>query len=111
MIPFATDLHEDKNHRRITEQDIYMNSGYKKINYCEFNYSENIKQQILKSIREKSEQMENRNIGFGFIFFNNIGNQLIKRTFKGNFRKIIRSVNKEMRNFKGDNVHVNHDEV
>lgn len=54
--------------------------------------------------------METRNIGFGFIFFNNVGNQLLKRTFQGNFRKIIKQVNKEMKYHKDDYIHVNHDD-
>ena len=44
--------------------------------------------QILKVVREKSYQVEDRNIGFGFIFFNGACNNLLKRMFKGNFKKM-----------------------
>ena len=73
-IPFAKELNDANNCRRTVTQEIYRDESYEKVDYCEHNYTSNMKMQILKVVREKSQQMKCRNIGFGFIFFNNEGN-------------------------------------
>jgi hypothetical protein len=42
--------------------------------------------QIQKLIRNHSLDVEQRNIGFGFIYFNNHENQLLKRLFVKNIK-------------------------
>jgi len=46
--------------------------------------------QIQKVIRQKSQQVAERNIGFGFIYFAEDHDQLLKRMFLRNFARMTR---------------------
>lgn len=81
MIPFADKLETKKNKRRMVEKKLHVKNKSQDVSYCELNYCANMSRQILKVIREKSFQVEDRNIGFGFIFFNGACNNLLKRMF------------------------------
>tara|TARA_B110000285_G_C15124683_1_gene619414 strand:- start:1025 stop:1321 length:297 start_codon:yes stop_codon:yes gene_type:complete len=88
LIPFAYNLEKDGNTRRMVEKKLHIKNKWQDVSYCELNYCANMSRQILKVVREKSYQVEDRNIGFGFIFFNGACNNLLKRMFKGNFKKM-----------------------
>ena len=68
--------------------DIVQDNKKQTIKHCEFNFYTNQRRQIQKVIKEKSLKVEDRNIGFGFIYFNDQSNQKLKRIFKMQFKQM-----------------------
>jgi uncharacterized protein YaiL (DUF2058 family) len=68
--------------------DILQDNKKQTIKHCEFNFYTNQRRQIQKVIKEKSLKVEDRNIGFGFIYFNDQSNQKLKRIFKNQFKQM-----------------------
>lgn len=89
LIPFCCTLEKGRQ-RRMIEKQVLIENGWQTIHYCELNYQVNSGRQILKMIREKSSQVEERNTGFGFIYFNDFEDKLLKRLFVKNFYRMIK---------------------
>ena len=58
------------------------------IQHCELNYCTNMSRQILKAMKEKDQVSSSRNIGFGFIYFNDVQEKMLKKLFSKKFKQI-----------------------
>lgn len=89
-IPFGSELVSQENQRRMIEKGHTVRKDgkntYKEVAYCELHYTSNLERKILKVIRDNKIQLEERNIGFAFIYFNPAGDKLLQRMFKRQFR-------------------------
>lgn len=90
---------KQKAKRRKIKENVYfeeqMNIISRPKRYCEFNFYTNKKEQIKKVIRDKSLRLGQRNIGFGFIYFNDCYKKMLMEMFTSSFKDI----KKELKNF------------